>query len=116
MRNVKCVLVLGGAEPPSFSWGQKNTAQCSLALLNKVNGEHQSWSVLFDITALSSALAVQAVHYGSALFFFYATMGRMNKVICMHAVCVKKSPLVTGLDFKQLNYIQKCMKNSKGCH
>ena len=111
MRNVKCVLVLGGAEPPSFSWGWRNAAQCSLALLNKVNGEHQSWSVLFDITALSSAFAVQAVHYGAALFLFNATMGRMNKVICMQGVCQEKP-----LSFKQLNHIQKYMKNSKGCH
>lgn len=87
---MKCVLVLGGAEPPSFSRDWKNTAQRSLALLNKVNGEHQSWSVLFDITALSSAFAVQAVHYGSALFLFYATEGRKNKVIHMQGVCQEK--------------------------
>lgn len=31
-------------------------------------------------------------------------------------VCVRRSPLVPGWDSKQLNYIQKCMKNSKGCH
>lgn len=110
------MLVLGGAEPPSFSWVWKNIAQCSLARLNKVNREHQSCSVLFDITALSSAFSVQAVHYGSALFLFYATMGSVNKVIWMQRVCVKKSPLVTGQDFKQLNYIQQSMKNSEGCH
>lgn len=90
MRNVKCVLVLGGAEPPSLSWGWKNTAQRSPALLNKVNGEHQSCSVLFDITALSSECAIQAVHYGPALFLFYATVGRMNKVICMQGGCQEK--------------------------
>lgn len=88
MRNVKCVLVLGGAEPPLFYLGLE--AWCSLALLNKVNGEHQHRSVLFDIAALYSTFSVQAVHYGSALFLFYATMGTMNKVICMRGACQGK--------------------------
>lgn len=111
MRNVKCVLVLGGAEPPSLSWGWKNAAQCSLALLNKVNGEHQSWSVLFDITALSSVFAVQAVHYDSALFLLYATVGRANKVICMQGV-----PLSYRARFLTAKLHSEMHEKFKGCH
>lgn len=79
----------------SAGWGWKNTARCGLTLLSEVNGEHQSWSVLGDITALSSAFAVQAVHYGGALFLFYVTVARVIKVICMWGVCVcvsRKAP------------------------
>lgn len=90
MRNVKCALALGGAEPPSYSRGWKSTARCSLALLNKVKGEHQSRSVLFDIAALSSTLALQAALYGGALFLFYATTGRTNKAMRMQGVCVRE--------------------------
>lgn len=70
-------------------------------LLNKVNGEHQSRSVRFDITALSSAFSLQAAHYGSTLFLFNAAMGRIIKVICVKGVPptpLKKKKLVTGQD------------------
>lgn len=58
--------------------------------------------------------AVQAVHYGGALFVFYATVGRVNEAICMQRACVEKSPFVTGRDSKQRNYIQKMHEKFKG--
>lgn len=112
---MKCVLVLGGAEPPSVSWGAGGAQHsvvwhCSIKLTESIK------AALSYLTPLPFplAFAVQAVHYGSALFLFYATVGTTNKVISMQGSVSRKAPLVTGRGFKRQSNIQKCMKNSKG--
>lgn len=99
MRNVKRVLVLGGAEPPSSS----RVWSCSIKLTESIRAAPSDWVLL--------PFLLRAAHYASALFLFNAAVGRMIKVICMKGAHTHTKKLVTGQDLKQLNDIQKSMKS-----
>ena len=69
----------GDAQKPSVA--QSRAAETQRAALCEVYREHQRRPVWHHCP-----FRVQAVHYGPALFAFYVTVGKMNKVICMQSV------------------------------